>query len=183
MRVAPLGLRAILAVFMALSLLLPTAAREVTEAERVALAETISDYDVAMRANDMRHIMGTLPPRILDAMAAQYSLSVEQLIAAAAREMRQVMQSVLLVSYGMDSTAVKYAELADGMQYALIPTESVIQIPGTGKIRTASETLAIMEGGTWYLMRVDPSQLPLLVEVYPGFADIELSAGTMEAVE
>jgi hypothetical protein len=182
-RFALFGLRAILTAVVALSLLLPAAAREVTEAEKSALAATIAAYDGAMRANDMQHIMGTLPPPILEAMAAQFSISVDQLIAAAAMEMRQVMQTVLLVSYGMDSSAVTYAELADGMPYALIPTESVIQIPGTGKIRTRSETLALIDRGTWYLLRVDASQLPLLVQVYPGFAAVEFSSGTMEAVE
>jgi hypothetical protein len=69
------------------------------------------------------------------------------------------------------------------MPYALIPTESVIQIPGTGKIKAVSETIGLIEEGVWYLLRVDTSQLQMLVNVYPGFADVELSPGTMEAVE
>jgi hypothetical protein len=183
MRLALRSRRAALAALLSLSLQLPAAARDVTEAEKAALAETIAAYDAAMRANDMKHIMGTLPPRILNGMAERLSLTIDQLVAAAAFEMHQVRQSVLLVSYGMDFAAVRFAELADGMPYALIPTESVIQIPGTGKLKTASETLALIEEGTWYLLRVDPGQLPLLVEEYPGFADVELSFGTMEAVE
>jgi hypothetical protein len=174
---------AALAALLSLSLLAPVAAREVTDAERAALAETISSFDAAMRANDMERIMGTIPPKMLDAMAAQFGVTIEELIAAAAQQMQQAMANVLLVSFGMNLEAATYAELADGMPYVLIPTETVMEIPGTGKIRAVSDTLGIIEEGAWYLLRVDASQLPLLHRVYPGFADVELSPGTMEAVE
>ncbi len=172
-----------LAALLSLLLLVPVAARDVTEAERAALAETISSFDAAMRANDMERIMGTIPPKMLNAMAAQFSVTVDELIAAATQQMQQAMASVLLVSFGMNLEAATYAELADGMPYVLIPTETVMEIPGTGKIRAVSDTLGLIEEGAWYLLRVDASQLPLLHQVYPGFADVELSPGTMEAVE
>src|SRR5688572_19566336 len=68
---------AALAALFSLSLLAPVAAREVTDAEKAALAETISSFDAAMRANDMERIMGTIPPRMLDAMAAQFGVTIE----------------------------------------------------------------------------------------------------------
>jgi hypothetical protein len=183
MRFTPLLRRVALAALLVTSLLLPAAAREVTEAERAALAQTIAGFDAAMRASDMERIMGTIPPKMLNAMAAQFEVTVEELTIAAAQQMQQAMANVLLVSFGMDLEAATFAELADGMPYVLIPTETVMEIPGTGKIRAVSDTLGIIEEGAWYLLRVDASQLPLLHQVYPGFADVELSPGTMEAVE
>ena len=183
MRFLSLFRRAGLAGLLALSLLLPVAAREVTEDEKAALGEAIAGFDAAMRANDMVRIMGTIPPRMLDAMAAQFSLTVEDLRAAMAQQMQEAMQNVLLVSFGMDFAGTTYAELADGMPYALIPTETVMEVPGTGKIKAVSETLGLIDEGSWYLLRVEASQLPLLIQVYPGFADVQFSPGTMEAVE
>jgi hypothetical protein len=183
MRFMQLLRSAALAALFALSLLAPAAAREVTEAERAALAETITSFDAAMRANDMERIMGTIPPKMLNAMAAQFDVTVEELVAAAAQQMQQAMANVLLVSFGMNLEAATYAALADGMPYVLIPTETVMEIPGSGKIRARSDTLGLIEEGAWYLLRIDASQLPLLHQVYPGFAGVELSPGTMEAVE
>jgi hypothetical protein len=174
---------AALAALLALSLAAPAAAREVSEAEKAALAETIAGFDAAMRAKDMKRVMGTIPPRMLEAMAAQFSVSVDELIAAAALQMEQALANVLLVSFSMDLATATYAELSDGMPYVLIPTETVMEIPGTGKVRAVSGTLGLIEEGTWYLLRIDPGQLPLLYQIYPGFADVELSPGTMEAVE
>ena len=183
MRFLSLFRRMGLAALLVLSLLLPVAAREVTDEEKAALGEAIAGFDAAMRANDMVRIMGTIPPKMLDAMATQFSLTVEDLRAAMAQQMHEAMQNVLLVSFGMDFAGTTYAELSDGTPYAQIPTETVMEIPGSGKIRAVSETLGLIEEGTWYLLRVDPSQLPLLVQVYPGFADVQFSPGTMEAVE
>jgi len=183
MNIPTLLRRAAIAALLVFSLLLPAAAREVTDDEKAALGEAIAGFDTAMRANDMDRIMGTIPPRILDAMAAQFSLTVDDLRAAMAQQMHEAMQTVLLVSFGMSLDTTKYAELADGTPYALIPTETVMEIPGTGKIKAVSETLGLIEEGTWYLLRVEASQLPLLIQVYPGFADVQFSPGTMEAVE
>jgi hypothetical protein len=183
MRLPPMTQSVALAAFVSLSLLVPVAARDVTDAEKAALAETILSFDAAMRANDMARVMATIPPKVLDAMAEQFSISTEELIAAATQQMQQAMASVLLVSFGMDLEAATYAELADGMPYVLIPTETVMEAPGTGKVRAVSDTLGLIEGGTWYLLRIDAAQLPLLHQVYPGFADVELSPGRMEAVE
>jgi hypothetical protein len=174
---------AALAVLLALSLLAPAAARDVSEPERAALAETVASFDAAMRAKDMKRVMGTIPPRMLEAMAAQFSVTVDELIAAATQQMEQALANVLLVSFSMDLATATYAELGDGTPYVLIPTETVMEIPGTGKIKAVSDTLGLIEEGTWYLLRIDPSQLPLLHQVYPGFADVELSPGTMEPVE
>jgi hypothetical protein len=175
--------RWVLCALLALSLLLPASARDVTEGEKGALAETIASFDAAMRSGDMARLMDTIPPSILDAMATQNNLTIEQLRAMMAQQMRDAMQSVLLVSFGMDVGEARYAELADGMPYALIPTETVMEIPGSGKIKAVSETLGLIEAGAWYLLRVDPTQLPLLIQIYPGFADVEFAPGTMEAVE
>jgi hypothetical protein len=54
----------------------------------------------------------------------------------------------------------------------------------TGRMRAKSETLALLDEGQWYLVRVnDLQQVAILRQVYPEFAAVEFSGGTMEAVE
>jgi hypothetical protein len=50
-------------------------------------------------------------------------------------------------------------------------------------VRVTSETLALLENGTWYLMAVDdPSQIEVLRQAYPAFADVEFTAATSEDI-
>lgn len=177
-------LRAAAFAVLALAFLaLPAFARPVTEEEKTALGETIAAFDAAMRANDMATVISTLPPRMLEVMGAQYGVTVADLTEALITQMQEAMTAVTLVSFGMDIANATYAELSDGTPYALVPTETVMEIPDAGKIKAVSETLALIEEGKWYLLRVDPSQLPLLHQAYPGFAEVTFNPGSMEPVE
>jgi hypothetical protein len=163
-------------------LVVPSLARDATDAEKTALTETVGRFDTAMKANDIDHLINTLPPKMLAEMAAQFGVSTDELKVAAIEQSKAAMQSVTVVSFSMDVASARHASLADGTPYALIPTETVMDA-GTGKMRAVSDTLAILDEGTWYLLRIDLGQLPILHKVYPGFADVALSAGTMEPVE
>ena len=53
-----------------------------------------------------------------------------------------------------------------------------------GKYRAQSSTLGLLDGETWYLVRVeDPQQVALLKEIYPAFADVVFPTGSMEPVK
>jgi hypothetical protein len=171
------------AALLALTLLVaPSIAREATDAEKTALTDTVGSFDTAMKANDIDFLINALPPKMLAEMAAQFGITVDELKTAAIEQSKLAMESVTIITFSMDVANAKYAALADGMPYALIPTETVMDA-GTGKIKAVSETLAVLDEGTWYLLRIDAGQLPILHKAYPGFADVALSAGTMEPVE
>jgi hypothetical protein len=169
------------ALVLAALALAPVMAREVTEDEQAALEETIASFDEATRAMDMETVLGHLPPTMLAAMAKQFGLEVEALTAAMVEQSTEAMKSVTLVEFGMDMDAAKYEEDAAGEPYVLIPTTTVVDA-GAGKMRAVSDTLAILEEGEWYLLRVDPSQVDLLKQAYPNLADVTFDPGTMEAV-
>jgi len=160
---------------------LPLSAAEVTDADKAALVERVASFDAATRANDMGTVLDALPPKVFEAMAGQFGVTVEQLRAATIEQATQAMASVKIETFTMDTAAASYHELADGMPYVLIPTETVIDT-GNGKIKAVSETLGILDAGAWYLMRVEPAQLPTLHQAYPGFAEVTFEPGTMEAV-
>jgi hypothetical protein len=170
------------ALFLAASMLVPATAREVTEDERAALAETIAEFDTATRALDMETVIGYLPPKMLAGMAQQFGLTVEDLQAAMIQQSADAMATVTIVDFGMDLEAARYEEASDGMPYVLVPTTTVVDA-GSGQMRAVSDTLALLEEGEWYLLRVDPSQVDMLKTIYPNLADVTFDPGTMEAVE
>jgi hypothetical protein len=156
--------------------------RELTAAEHTSLAETVAGFDAAMRSSDFERIIATVPPRVMQAMADRFSISVEQLRALAIEETKKTMADAILVSFGMDLPKASYAETPDGTPYSLIPTETVMQF-GEGKMRAAAATLALIDEGAWYLLRVsDDAQVEILKQVYPAFAEVELPKGTLEPV-
>lgn len=169
---------------LVLALALPAVAQELDEAQQVALAKRVESFDAAMRANDMVAVLGVIPPKVLEKIAAASGVTIEQLMVATQQQLDEAMQNIKLVSFNMDLDGAATAALADGSTYVLIPTETVMDLgEGGGKFRATSSTLGLLDGETWYLVRVeDPQQVALLKEVYPGFADMVFPTGSMEPV-
>lgn len=173
---------AALALLVALSA--PGLAAEFTAEQRDALAARIESFDAAMKASDMAEVMGVVPPKVLDKIAANFNITTEQLISAAQQQMDELMKGVTIVSFGMDLDTAEFIETADGTPYALIPTETVMDLgEAGGKVKASSSTLGLLDGETWYLVRVeDAQQVAILKEIYPAFADVEFPTGSMEPV-
>jgi hypothetical protein len=176
--------RLVVALGLVLALTLPGLAQALDAAQQAALAARIESFDAAMRSNDMAGVLGVVPPKMFEKIAAASNLTTDQLVAATQEQLNEAMKNVTLVSFGMDLEAAQFAALADGSPYALIPTETVMDLgEAGGKYRATSHTLGLLDDETWYLVRVeDPQQLALLKEVYPGFADVEFPTGSMEPV-
>ncbi|MHB1101529.1 MAG: hypothetical protein ACYC0C_01850 [Devosia sp.] len=174
------------AALLAAVLLLPVSvgARQLTEAEKASLVEAVTAFDTAMQEADIEGIVGVVPPKVFEHIAAQGGLETEALIASVIEQTREVMASITFDSFGMNMSAASYKEAADGTPYVLIPTETVVDLVESGKIRAASDTLAMLDEGLWYLIRTDDaSTLAIIKEIYPTYAAVEFPAGTMEAVE
>jgi hypothetical protein len=55
---------------------------------------------------------------------------------------------------------------------------------GNGNISVNSHTLALMDGGAWYLLRVsEVQQIEILRKVYPEFAGVVFPTGSVEAMK
>jgi ABC-type Fe3+-hydroxamate transport system substrate-binding protein len=172
------------ALALCLALLAPAAAQGLTDSQQQALVDRVESFNAAMKANDMKTVMGVLPPRMLERIASSAGVTTELLLDAMQEQMDEVMQSVTIVSFGMDVAAAEVVTLEDGFVYAMIPTETVVDL-GTegGKMRANSRTLGLLEDEVWYLVRVDDAQQVAIVrEVYPPLVNVEFPAGTVEAV-
>jgi len=162
----------------------PVWARPLTEAETDLLADTVADFDAAMRDGDYAAIIEVLPPRMLEHIASEANVPVEELLAALKGQMDEIFASVELISFGMDVEAAEEHELGDGSPYTLIPTNTVMEAEGLGRVRVDSKTLGLLDGADWYLVRVsDAAMVGVLRQVYPEFAGVEFPAETMTAVE
>lgn len=149
-----------------------------------ALVARVDSFDAAMRSSDMATVMSVIPPKVLNQIAMKYSVTPEQLVEAAQQQIDAAMADIKLVSFGMDLENSDFYTLPDGTHYALIPTETVMDLGGNvGKMRASSTTLGVLDGAVWYLVRVeDPEQVAIFKEVYPAFADVTFPTGRMEPV-
>jgi hypothetical protein len=126
-----------------------------------------------MKASDFNTIVdASISPALLDAMAKTYNVPSDQLKPAIIQQMQQAMQTVKVDSYSMDVDSADYEETADGTPYALLPSEVVMEIGGN-KTKSTADTLALLDGGNWYLVNVgQKQQADILKSVYPSFADV-----------
>ena len=152
--------------------------------EYFALVARIDSFNAAMKTNDMATIISVMPPKVMDQIAAQFGVTNEELIAAGQQQLDAAMSTVKLVSFSMDVANGEFYRLADDTLYGLLPTETVMDLgEAGGKIRAKASTLALLDGETWYLVRIeDAQQVAIFKTVYPAFADVTFPTGSMEPV-
>jgi hypothetical protein len=169
--------RFLLLVGMLLAMAAPAAARPASDAEIAALEQRIASFDAAMRDGDYAAIVTVIPPPVLQRIADDAKVPVDQLEAALAGQMEEILKTVTLVSFGMELEAAEHRELADGTPYLLIPTETVMEAEGMGRMKVESFTLAMLDGGNWYLVRTgDAAMVGILRQVYPQFTGVAFPA-------
>jgi hypothetical protein len=174
----------LVAAFALLLALGAPAARPLSDDESSSLAATVAAFDAAMRNSDYATVVKTIPPRIMEHIAKQAGVEVDALREIVMAQMKATLAEVKLLSFGMDLAKAQRRELTGGEPYVLIPTETVMDAGTGGKFKAKSDTLALLDAGTWYLLRVNEAeQVTIMRQVYPEFADIEFSAGTMEPLE
>ena len=175
----------ILSAFLTVLLLTlaPAVAREFTDDEKADLAVAVADFNTAMTDQDWATVMAIVPPKVLEKFAADAGITKEQLLEQMSALMEQSLEQVTIDSFGMDLEQATYAETGDGTPYALIPTETVVDLGEQGKIRASSQTLGMYDEGEWYLVRTeDAATLAALKAIYPSYADLEVQPGTTEPV-
>ncbi len=163
----------------------PALAAEFSDAEKSAINARVAELGAAMQNADWAGVVATVPPKVIDHIAAENSIAVADLLAEMVRLTEEGMQTVTITDFGMDTAATEYREAADGTPYALIPTFTVIDLgEAGGSVRATSMTLGIIDEGAPQLIRTeDAATIAIIRQVYPAFAEVEFPAGSMEAVE
>lgn len=173
------------ALFLAASLSCSTCfafAQELSDADRAAIGAAVDAFGEAMEAEDHDVIAQTVPPRMLAHMAARAGVEVEAVRAALIAEMEKLSGQAVIAEYRIDEDGMTVGQFEDGLPYALLPTETIVQMDGK-QVQVRSETLALQDADEWYLVRVsDPQQVTMLREVYPGFTDVEFAPSATEVI-
>lgn len=158
-----------------------TYARELTETENAKLAETVARFDDAIKAKDIGALVKVIPPRIIKQMAQRDGMSEDEINKVMADLIDATMQALPVHSLALKLKEANRKELADGTPYLLIPTETVMSTGGEDKTLMRSQTLALMDGNEWYLLRTNDAQpMAVLREVYPEYEGVAFAEATME---
>lgn len=168
---------AIVAVALSLSSAL---ARDPSSTERAELNARVESFNAAMRGDNHDALFEAMPPKIAAAIAKRFGVDEATLKAQMSAALKASAETAKIESFGMAVDEARFESLPDGMLYARIPSQSVIAANGA-HYEANNETLAVLDGERWYLMRVDePAQVELLRSVYPVFAEVEFTPGTIE---
>ena len=139
------------------------------------LNKLVNDYSKALSAKNYQKIVDVIPPKMLDAIAKQGKLPVAKLKTLMVEQMKQVFSVATLHSFKLDTKSAKFAKTSTKRAYALVPTNSVISTKQTGKIEIDSHTVALEDGGKWYLARIeDDKTKEILLQSYPDFKTIKI---------
>lgn len=175
----------ILAVALLLASPVPGLAQSVTPEARERIQTRISSLEAVIEGGDLAGALAVVPPRLLRAIATKFGVAEADLMPAMRTALESSLSGVRIEGYAMDLAAADVAETPDGARtYLLIPTHTVMQVEGAGRVRTDNQTLALEDDGEWYLIRIDDAaQAAMVREVYPEFATVQFPAGTTARVD
>ncbi|UYY57122.1 hypothetical protein [Sphingomonas sp. S2-65] len=158
----------------------PVAAQSITQTDHAAIQSRISAFDKMMREGRTDDSLDFVPPRLLGVIAKKFGLSPADVKPSFRQQVAEAMKHVKIVSFRMTlSSATAGVTPNKRRNYMLIPTETVVEVPGAGRILSKSSTLALQENGSWYLVRIDEAeQVLVLRETYPEFAGVEFPRGS-----
>jgi hypothetical protein len=157
-------------------------ARGLNDAEKASLSATVSDFNGAIKSANIDRISQTVPPRIFDLLAKKSNVDAAVIRETMLQLLKSAMDEAPFEAFSMDVQNAAFKETPQGEPYALIPTEVAIAIDGK-RFKVSTHTLALIDGETWYLVRVsEQQQIALLREAYPNFVAEEFPESRTEAL-
>jgi hypothetical protein len=158
----------------------PAEAQTVKAEDQAAIQVRIDQLSGLIRQGDLIGAIDVIPVRLQDAIATRFGIPRDQIKPAMRQVMGNALDGVKIDGFGMDlAGATTLTTPTGGRTYLLIPTWTEMTVQGAGRYRADTQTVAMEDGGQWYLIRVeDAPQQAMLREVYPEFVGVEFLAGT-----
>lgn len=145
------------------------------EADRLAVLARADSYEAAVTHRDYSVFVDAVPPRLLSEQAVRSNMDSDTLKQAMRVQVSEAMAGVTLDDFDLETDAMTTGDTRTGRPYALIPTLTTIAQDGAAPARTRTVTLAMKDGGTWYLVRIDgPDQAAALRAAYDDFSGVDL---------
>ena len=156
-------------------LLLASSSHALEASDKARLVTTLSTYASALENADYVAVVNALPPAVIELISQEAKLSPEVIRKSVTAQMSSVMSEATIHSFTMDTSTMTSGETASGMNYAFLPTETVVSQAGGEPQNVETTTLAIDQDGAWYLMRIEyPSHYDFVRAAYPEFQDVAL---------
>lgn len=158
---------------LALSMAVGAHARSLSEDEAAQVSAKMDELDEALESKNSDALTDGIPNQILEKMASQANMSVDELRELVKTQTDAVMEKIEIsdTQYSLEGfdliegDAVDYGFLTLDFQYSM---QNIIQ-----NLNAPVMILHEHEGDQWWTLRVDEAQIPLLQEVYPDLADME----------
>jgi hypothetical protein len=175
---------ALTAFFIAFISVLHADANEFSTQELSALTQRVSEFEKGFSTLDVGVMVSVIPPKIWAFMLDKGNATDAQMKEGMQNVLNETMSQVAIENFNMESEKVSSHMLPDGTRYLLVPTETIVSIPDNGKTALRSQTLALLEDGKWYLIRIsDQQQRMILGEVYPQFKSVEFPDSQWEKLK
>jgi hypothetical protein len=158
-------------------------ARPLSDQERASLAAAIESFGAAVREGNYARMAQSMPPKVVASFARRAGATPGQIVDLMTKVMQQTWQDgdVKIESFAIDLGSADHKELASGIPYVLIPTQTTMIAVGGLRLRERSHTLALLDGGKWFLLRInDAAQVQILLDGYPEFTGADLPSGSIE---
>ena len=101
--------------------------------------------------------------------------------------MQPMLAKIHVESVEIKIEAMKMSAVVAPRPYALLPSDIVLSIPEKkARLRKETNFVAVMDGGTWYLDRVDsPAKFGTLSQLYPSLAPLtkEIKQGSVQQIK
>jgi len=162
----------------------PVSAQSLTADDKAEMQISVDAFNTAFTNAEYDTIITSMPPKIKAFISEQANLSVEDLETAMIAQTEAALAAVTVETFAMNTDEASFGTTSEDRPYALIPTNTLMTIPDVGKVEGKSTTLALKDGGVWYLVRIEEQQqVELLLAVYPDFTGIDFPTGSVEIVE
>lgn len=151
----------------------PTAEMPDAGAQEAALKARVDAFNRAFMKEDYDTVISTMPPRLLSLLAKRMGFSNANLRKLLVETTANVMSKATVHSFSMNVPAGSIKK-SGAISYALLPTRTDLTVLGS-RSKTDTTTVAIMDSGTWYLVRVDSAQNEADVKTaYPELKSVKL---------
>lgn len=165
----------------------PAFAQAIDASDRAEIQARVDQFSAAMAAKDYSAIYEiSMAPGLRAEFRRRYGVTDAQLREAVIAGTAQALGSgVTLVDFSMDVAGATAGVTPNGRRgYLVIPTQTLMEAAGSGRVQSRNNTLAIEDEGQWYLLRVDEmAQVELLRAAYPDFVGVNFPMGTAEAAD
>lgn len=152
----------------------PLTASAFDASDKAAVEPVVAAFKQDFTALDFTGVVEVMPPKVIDYMAKQMNMKSGELTEMLIQQLSVFSGQVTIEKFNLFLNRAKTGTTPDGIDYAFIPTKTVAKGPD-GRKTFNTQTLALQDGGKWYLMRLEaPQQYAIVQIVYPGFANVKM---------